>query len=133
MLGTKTEWRYARGFSAAVLSLILLLPALLPLAAQPSSSSAMGMACCRTKAKCCCRKAGGAHGGPAVSAKPCGFDCGRIAPAVGNAMAGAPVAVQTHQPVVILAGHLPDRPLTLRSSLTTHNLRQRPPPSFPAA
>jgi hypothetical protein len=128
MLGWKPEWRYARGCSAVVLSLFLLIPALLPLA--PQRTPAATMACCRTKAKCCCRKSGGS---PAFSAKTCRTDCGRVAFFVTSAMAGIPMPVHTAHPVTGLSGRLTDRSHTRIASLTAHSLHQRPPPHLLAA
>ena len=129
MLGFFRQAWSARGFSAAVLSLLALSPILLPVAGAFSSGKSMGMACCRTKRQCCCRRSTGTSTKPGITANTCSSDCGRLsageAPGAVAVLASAPVRA-TRIPTIVRPV---ERDHASASRLIRHSLYQRPPPA----
>ena len=114
--------------SAAVcLAFLLSFASLAPVAAQALNARAAAMACCRTKAKGCCPR-NHASTGPAFSARSCSGDCCPLPAGVSvRGAAGLPrYAMWT--PVVHPAAGSSDARFCPFTLLSSHSLRQRPPP-----
>ena len=87
--------------------------------------------CNRAKSKCCCRKAHTDLGnGPVVSSRSCASDCGNVTLG-GISAAGCCVHAEARSlaPPSNVAGHTGAAEYFSPSSITAHNLRQRPPPA----
>lgn len=131
MLGNRRQagevWRGV----AVCLALLFSFSSLSILTAGWQTQAGGTMACCRSKARCCCHKNGlKPNGGPAISAQGCASTCGRITLAGVSAMVYVPARAGARME---LAAVLFDGRLDTDggpSWLVTHSLRQRPPPSF---
>lgn len=124
----RTAVVFDRALAVCLLAFLALSP-IVPLAARAlAAATEPGMACCRTKAKCCCRKSAN-QDGAAISSTSCPGNCGQIAPGVFVTAAGLlPPAAQFSAPardafrVLLVASRIQP----FRGS---DPLRQRPPPS----
>lgn len=128
MLGKKNSFGWARGVMAVCLAVLLSSASLVPLAAR--SLSAFDAACCKGHARNCCRKAHtNQPAGPALSSRPCGSDCGRLAPgSIGTSEFVPPSFRPLAPPTESLRGPHASEP-SLAAHFSGHALRQRPPPT----
>ena len=133
MLGTKYNSRLGRGLVAAWLALFLSFASLAPIAAQSLNDSSGGMACCKAKGKCCCRKHPGSSGKgtPVITAAGC-LDCENMAVSGVSSMGHVPIRFQVFTVATEVTGKARVATVIPRSQASAHSLLQRPPPTFAA-
>ena len=132
MLGTKYNSRLGRrGLVAAWLALFLSFASMAPIAAQSLNDSSGGMACCKAKGKCCCRKHPGSSGkgAPVITAAGC-LDCENMAVSGVSPMGHVPIRFQVFTVATEVTGKARVAIVIPRSQTSSHSLRQRPPPAF---
>jgi len=100
-----------------------------PLAAYAAFLTAVPVgeeACCRTRARCCCRKK--ATAGPTVSANACGAGCSQLLP--GHVRPHRAVARQCVHAAGFIGTDIELREITVRFRASQASLErsQRPPP-----
>jgi hypothetical protein len=129
MLGKKDTYCLERAVMAACLALLLTSASLVPSSARSFSESTSS--CCRSRAKCSCRKNAKGPSGPTLSRKSCGGECGRLT--LGGIAASRflqPSSRALAPPVEILTS-VCDSESAPAAHLSDHSLQQRPPPAFP--
>jgi len=133
MLVTTQNSRWGRGIVAAWLALLLCFASLAPIAAQSFNTSSAGMACCKTKGQCCCRKHPGLRGEttPAITAAGC-FNCANMAANGVGSMGYAPNRSQVLTVAIEVNGKVPAAKVIPRARILAHSLLQRPPPTLAA-
>jgi hypothetical protein len=132
MLASKHSLRWIRASLAVILACLFSVLSVAPIAAAVFDSAPGGMACCKTKGACCCRKHGhrNSGSGPAFQSA-CGGDCAGAALGGISAMGSAVIRLEFFTPAVQTAVEARLHARLASSRIGTHNLRQRPPPQAP--
>jgi len=116
----------SRVLVAVCLSVLFCFSSLAALAAE-SADTALGIGCCHTKTKCCCRKH---HDeGPAFSGNPCGRHCDAMLPGTITISGHFPRQSRLGNPAEATVGAARKNELAPASRLFPQSLWQRPPPS----
>jgi hypothetical protein len=133
MLGATGNSRWGRRLGAAWLAVFFCLASLTPIAAQSLNDSLGGMACCKAKGKCCCRKHPDSNGQSArvITAASC-LDCENMAVNGGSPTGLVPIRFQVLTVAIEANGKVRIATVIPRSQISTHSLLQRPPPAFAA-
>src|SRR5437870_168460 len=133
MLRATPNFRSARGLVAACLAVLFSLSPLAPLA-QALSALSSDLACCRGKDKCCHGKGRNKNpNGPAVSSSSCATDCGQVTLGGVSQTASVQLRVLACAPPSDTLSHVRAGEFFAPSLRASHDLWQRPPPSFPLA
>jgi len=113
---------------AACLAFLFSFSSLAPLAASSFDNRA-DMSCCKTKAKCCCRRHSHTNpsNDPAIGAAGC-VDCGNATLGSVSPIGPAVIRLTVLTPAIHPAGAVAVATTLPHSRISTHKLQQRPPP-----